>query len=184
MNRLYRSPDDRVLAGVAGGMAEAYDLDPSLVRLGWALLIVFTGGAFLIIYVVMALVVPLRPFGNQPSNSGGNAAMSGVPMAAATAADQATDPSTDTHPLANPPQPAGTPPPTGGPQPAWTAPYSRPRREGGGALVIGVVLVIVGGFLLARQFFPLFDIGRFWPVLVIAIGLVLIVTAFGRRRTP
>ncbi|HUG47428.1 MAG TPA: PspC domain-containing protein [Candidatus Limnocylindria bacterium] len=47
--RLYRSPDDRVLAGVAGGMAETYDFDPALVRMGWALLILFTGGVFLIV---------------------------------------------------------------------------------------------------------------------------------------
>ena len=62
-SRLYRSPDDRVLAGVAGGMAETYGLDPALVRVGWALLILFTGGVFLVLYVIMALVVPLRPTG-------------------------------------------------------------------------------------------------------------------------
>lgn len=61
--RLSRSPDDRVLAGVAGGMAETYDLDPALVRIGWALLIIVTGGVFLLLYIVMALVVPLRPAG-------------------------------------------------------------------------------------------------------------------------
>jgi len=44
--RLYRSPDDRILAGVAGEMAETYDFDPALVRVGWALLILVTGGAF------------------------------------------------------------------------------------------------------------------------------------------
>src|SRR5689334_4024781 len=60
MNRLYRSPDDRIVAGVAGGMAEAWDLDPALVRVGWAFLILVTGGLFLLLYVVMALVVPVR----------------------------------------------------------------------------------------------------------------------------
>ena len=64
--RLYRSPDDRVLAGVAGGMAETYDFDPALVRIGWALLILVTGGVFLLLYIVMALVVPLRPAGMMP----------------------------------------------------------------------------------------------------------------------
>ena len=41
---LYRSRDDRMLAGVAGGLAELWDADPSLVRVIWALLVVFTGG--------------------------------------------------------------------------------------------------------------------------------------------
>ncbi len=43
-DRLYRSRDDRMLAGVAGGVAEMLDIDPSLVRIVWALLVVLTGG--------------------------------------------------------------------------------------------------------------------------------------------
>ena len=41
-DRLYRSPDDRMLAGVAGGLAENLAIDPSLVRIVWAVLIVLT----------------------------------------------------------------------------------------------------------------------------------------------
>ena len=59
--RLYRSPDDRMLAGVAGGLAEMLHTDPSLVRIVWALLIVLTGGLAFLVYVVMAIVVPERP---------------------------------------------------------------------------------------------------------------------------
>jgi phage shock protein C len=33
--RLYRSRRDRMLAGVAGGLAEMWDADPSLVRIVW-----------------------------------------------------------------------------------------------------------------------------------------------------
>ena len=43
-DRLYRSRQDRMLAGVAGGLAEMWDADPSLVRIIWALLVIFTGG--------------------------------------------------------------------------------------------------------------------------------------------
>lgn len=77
--RLYRSPDDRVLAGVAGGMAETYDFDPSLVRIGWALLILVTGGLFLLLYIVMALVVPLRPYGTAPVPGGTSDASGAMP---------------------------------------------------------------------------------------------------------
>src|SRR5512132_797184 len=55
---LYRSRDDRMLAGVAGGLAELWDADPSLVRLVWALLVVLTGGIALVVYIVLAIVVP------------------------------------------------------------------------------------------------------------------------------
>ena len=56
--RLYRSRDDRMIAGVAGGLAEMWDADPSLVRLAWALLTISTGGIALVVYIVMAVVVP------------------------------------------------------------------------------------------------------------------------------
>jgi phage shock protein C len=60
-DRLYRSRDDRMLAGVAGGLAEYWDADPSLIRLVWALLVIFTGGIALIVYIVMALILPDGP---------------------------------------------------------------------------------------------------------------------------
>ena len=42
-DRLYRSRDDRIIAGVAGGVAERLGIDPSLVRILWVLLIIPTG---------------------------------------------------------------------------------------------------------------------------------------------
>ena len=73
-DRLYRSPDDRMLAGVAGGLAEMLDIDPSIVRIVWAVLIVLTGGLALLVYIVMAIVVPERPIGVEPRRHGGTAA--------------------------------------------------------------------------------------------------------------
>jgi phage shock protein PspC (stress-responsive transcriptional regulator) len=58
--RLYRCRNDRRLAGVAGGVAEFFELDPSLVRLFWVLSI-FVGGIGLFLYVAMAIIVPLEP---------------------------------------------------------------------------------------------------------------------------
>ena len=57
-DRLYRSRDDRMLAGVAGGVAEMLDADPSIIRIAWVLLIFLTGGIALVVYIVMAIVVP------------------------------------------------------------------------------------------------------------------------------
>ncbi|HUR05269.1 MAG TPA: PspC domain-containing protein [Nonomuraea sp.] len=61
--RLYRSREDRMLFGVAGGMAEWMDLDPAVVRLVWALLIL-AGGVGLLLYIVAALVIPESPVGS------------------------------------------------------------------------------------------------------------------------
>ena len=62
-DRLYRSRSERMLAGVAGGVADRFDLDPSFVRIAWAILTILSGGIFLLIYIVMAIVVPEEPVG-------------------------------------------------------------------------------------------------------------------------
>ena len=68
--RLYRSRQDRMIFGVAGGMAEWMDLDPAIVRLVWALL-VLAGGVGLVLYVVAAIVVPEAPLGVVGGTGGG-----------------------------------------------------------------------------------------------------------------
>jgi phage shock protein PspC (stress-responsive transcriptional regulator) len=58
--RLYRCRHDRRIAGVASGVAEFFDLDPTVVRVVWFLSIFF-GGLGLFVYVAMAFIVPLEP---------------------------------------------------------------------------------------------------------------------------
>lgn len=62
-DRLYRSVDDRMIAGVCGGIAARLDIDPAIVRVVWALLVFPTGLVALAAYVVMWLVVPPAPRG-------------------------------------------------------------------------------------------------------------------------
>jgi phage shock protein PspC (stress-responsive transcriptional regulator) len=58
--RLYRCRENRVLAGVASGVAEFFDLDPTLVRVLWFISILF-GGIGLVVYIGMAIIVPNEP---------------------------------------------------------------------------------------------------------------------------
>lgn len=57
--KLYRSRNDRMISGVCGGIAEHFNLDSTLVRLLWALLILLAGTG-LIVYLVCAIVIPLK----------------------------------------------------------------------------------------------------------------------------
>lgn len=56
--RLYRSRDDRMVAGVCGGIADYFDIDPSLVRILFVLGFFATGSALFWAYVIMMIIVP------------------------------------------------------------------------------------------------------------------------------
>lgn len=58
--KLYRSNKDKKLAGVCGGLGEYFQIDPVIIRLIFVL-IAFGGGAGLLIYLIMALVIPNNP---------------------------------------------------------------------------------------------------------------------------
>ena len=58
--RLYRSVSDKMLGGVCGGIAEYFALDPTLVRLGYILLSVFTVFSGVLAYFILWVVVPQR----------------------------------------------------------------------------------------------------------------------------
>ena len=57
--KIYRS-NDRVIAGVCGGIAEFFDLDPTLVRLIYAFFTVTTIFSGVILYIIAWLIVPRR----------------------------------------------------------------------------------------------------------------------------
>lgn len=55
--RLYRSKDDRMIAGVCAGLAEYINIDPTVIRLLFVLGLI-AGGATFMAYLVMMMVVP------------------------------------------------------------------------------------------------------------------------------
>jgi phage shock protein PspC (stress-responsive transcriptional regulator) len=58
--KLYRSKSDKKIAGVCAGLAKYLNIDVTLIRLIWAL-VVICGGAGLLAYLVCALVIPEEP---------------------------------------------------------------------------------------------------------------------------
>jgi phage shock protein C len=58
--RLYRSRDDRMIAGVMGGIADYLDIDPSIARIIFVLTIILTGVLpGVLLYLLAAIIVPL-----------------------------------------------------------------------------------------------------------------------------
>jgi phage shock protein C len=165
-DRLYRTGDDKVLAGVAGGIARQYDWDPSLVRIVWVLAAIATGGIAVIVYIVMALVVPYAPVGYAwpaatapepwPQGASGTTGTNAASAASAAAATSGT---------------------SGG---------SRHRDHRGRhptGLVLGLILVAVGVVFLVRELLPAIDIAISWPVIAVVFGIALIVLSIRPRRS-
>ncbi len=169
--RLYRS-HDRMLAGVAGGMAEYLDLDPTIIRIGWIIVALASAGMALIAYILLAIVIPTAPsaapvwpWPAPPPN-----AWPGQPAAPAT--------------VASAPPAAPASPPWYPQAPAWTPPPPRPSSRGLGiAAISGVVLVVIGVIALADVVLPGIHTGRvIGPAAILALGAALLVASV--RRQP
>src|SRR3972149_8252000 len=57
--KLYRSESDRIIAGVCGGLADYFEVDPTLIRLILILLVVF-GGSGVFLYILLWLFIPTQ----------------------------------------------------------------------------------------------------------------------------
>ena len=58
--KLYRSTENKMLAGVCSGIADYFDIDPTLVRLGWVIFCAL-GGSGVLAYIIAAIVMPQDP---------------------------------------------------------------------------------------------------------------------------
>ena len=58
MKKLYKNKAKSKISGVCQGLAEYFDLDPSIVRIAWAVLTIPSSGIGLVLYVVCAIILP------------------------------------------------------------------------------------------------------------------------------
>lgn len=173
--RLYRCRNDRQLAGVAAGMAEYLELDPTVVRILW-ILSAFLGGFTILLYIILAFVMPLEPLPVAGSTPPAGAAPA---VADAVTGDPASDGVATT-------VTAGTidPAPV-----SWTAPAAhehRARGEGRLGFGVGIVLVVFGAIALTGPLFPGWVAGvALGPAFLVALGVALVIVAMRRpAATP
>ena len=67
--RLFRSREERMLFGVCGGIGEYFNVDPTLIRLVFVALIFLGAGGGLLLYLVMAIIVPEKPLGQEAATA-------------------------------------------------------------------------------------------------------------------
>ena len=66
--KLMRSSTDKKIAGVCAGLADYFDLDPTIVRVVW-LLAVLCAGTGLLLYIILWIVLPVAPAGVIPTSA-------------------------------------------------------------------------------------------------------------------
>jgi phage shock protein C len=155
--RLYRCRENRVLAGVASGLAEYFDLDPTLVRVLWFVSIFF-GGLGLLLYIGMAIIVPIEPVAADGATAVDHAAL------AAGSPDAATTP--------------------GAVPGAIQGHRHETHGDGRGTMFVGLVLILFGGLALIGTLVPVWvDAGRYLvPAFIIGVGALIVANAV--RRAP
>ncbi len=174
--KLFRNEHDKMIAGVASGLAEYMQVEVTIVRLLFVLSAIFFAGGGLIAYIIMWIIVPVN---NDPAAkfSKFNDYLKNNPSA----------------------QPFGTGAPFTGPVGStntnWNQPlndtqkapfeshadfskYSKPNDTG--RTIGGLVLLVIGCFFLMREldFIPdWFRFRNFWPVIFIVLGISIIAKA-------
>lgn len=194
--RLYRSRD-RQLAGVAGGMAEYLDIDPTVIRILWILAAIVSAGFAILAYIVLAIVIPQNPYAAAVSAPGGYPAY-GPAGNAQPGYQSYAQPGYPGYAQAGNTAGAGAagwaaPPPSPAWSPDWAAraaaeAQTAPRARGGrfgAAAIVGVVLIVIGAIALADAAFPGWSgAAVLGPAVIIALGAAFLVASVRRQDEP
>jgi phage shock protein PspC (stress-responsive transcriptional regulator) len=176
-------------AGVAGGMAEFFDLDPSLVRLLWVAATVVTGGLAVAVYILAWIVLPRddrAPSGGPHGWHDWSEEFHNETQRLAEEARRVADdvrgtghgwraPDTDPPPASAAPSSTPSPPV----EDAWWRSDRYVERHHGHrypARSAGVVLVVLGVLLLAANagVFRWIQWNTMWPLIFIGLGVILL----------
>lgn len=155
--KLHRSQKERLLLGVCGGLAEYFGMDTTLMRVICVLVMLATGGAGIVAYFVLAIVMPRD--GQPAAPASGEVIRKNVEELRDTAQDIAAGLKEGLKP----------------------EPRKPLRRQ---PFIAGVVLIVLGIVFLLATFgaWSWLSWGRLWPLFLVIIGVLLIVAVFRRNK--
>ncbi|WP_167459521.1 PspC domain-containing protein [Pedobacter jejuensis] len=172
--KLFRNEHDKMIAGVASGLADYMQVEVTIVRLLFALSTIFMAGAGLVAYIIMWIIVPVN---NDPAakfskfNNYFNKNNPNVPPFAQADAFAGPVGSSNT----NWSQPINDAQKTPFETQANFNQYNKPNDTG--RTIGGLLLLVVGCFFLMREFDFIpdwFRFRNFWPVIFIVLGISII----------
>jgi phage shock protein C len=192
--RLMRSTRERMWAGVAGGMADYFDVDPALVRLLWIAATVVSGGLAVPAYILLWIILPRDDRAPQGGPGAWHDWSEEIHSETRRWAEEARRMADDVKqtsqswraPTAGEPPPPTTetmPPRQDVHEPWWQSEryVERPRNHRHHPRSTGIVLVALGVLLLAVNagVFSWIDWRHMWPVIFIGLGLLLLARRAG-----
>lgn len=186
--KLYRSRKDRVIGGVCGGIAEYFDIDSTLIRLLFVA-ILFAEGAGLLAYIIAWIVIPERSMSasKTKNNENGGSEASGksnsedesqqlkeehdkeIVEAEAKKKYDEDNNAHDAHEIGeedsiDAAEKSGE----------NSSENSYKKNKNDSQKILGLILLVVGGIFLIDIWLPRFYWRRFWPVLIIIIGISIL----------
>ena len=156
--RLFRSRKDGLIAGVCGGLAEYFDVDPSLVRLVF-ILAIFLGGAGLVVYLVAWLIVPENPEQSATDSFVKNQQMKEEVVGELRRLGSSLAEKFEA-----------------------TVEDGEERPERRSTVFVGLALIVIGAAFFLKNFIPWLDLESLWPVLLIGVGVLLLIGAARREK--
>jgi len=165
--KLYRDEYNKKIGGVCAGLAEYFQMDVTIVRILFVIT-AFAGVGF-IPYIILWIVIPSKGYDFSRFNS------PNVDYTVPPPFSQFSTP---------PPPPAGGNPFNDNPFGNGPSGFVKVKQKSNAGLIVGVCMIILGGIILADNldFFNYFDVWRFWPIALVAVGCILLVS--GQRNKP
>ncbi|RFZ83290.1 PspC domain-containing protein [Mucilaginibacter terrenus] len=157
--KLYRNEHNKMIGGVCSGLADYLNIDVTIVRLVFLVLFVTHGAGFLM-YIILLIAMPKRPFAYQDPNFNPGVDYRVPPFQHFSG--------------------MGTPPPF---DPNFKVPF-QPKKPSNAGMVFGCILIALGSLFLVDELniIPDWDFDKLWPVLLVVAGIAVIYG--GQKKQP
>lgn len=164
--RFYRSNQHRIIGGVCGGLGNYFGIDPVIMRVIFFIL-AFAGGGGVLIYIILWILVPEEPvlFGRNTQSSKKNHHSQTDPNPYNTENMNAENVNFEEMGNDNPHSDIN--------KKNDNAPQKN-HDKNNGALIAGIMLIVLGCMFLIDNFIPGINFGNLWPLILVAIGVILI----------
>ncbi|SMP48117.1 PspC domain-containing protein [Anoxynatronum buryatiense] len=168
--RFYRSRTDKKLAGVCAGIANYFEIDPTLVRLIW-IVFTFAGGTGILAYIIAAIIMPEEPFDyfetrqQQYQSSNNQTETADVYEVDDENTYEGHEKLGESEPFADSRKQS----------PRDNHRHSNDRERNN--MTVGAILILIGVMFFSRNFFRWYwiDFSYLWPAILILIGVVMLV---------